>query len=268
MSAADAPSCSTVRQLLTTIKQLKYYHSDAVTPEILDACRGKALIFEIDVAVSSDTSFKYTVANKPYIGHPSQFYDIPGRPFPEQNVTIDEFKQYVLKPENRTLKILFDIKNIEVLGYVIEFAKEVGAGRCLAHAFIREWTKETPEGIETHPHWVAEDMPLAILDEKLTEVGIPLIANCRAFNNEHVAKHGLIDEMARDAKQYKSVAALGLYLKESHNPKLEYLRAFNDAGYYAWINSNNDIAPYEDIRWVGMCDDMDRALLPETSTGG
>jgi hypothetical protein len=42
----------------------------------------------------------------PYIGHSSRFYGIPGNVFPKNNVTLEEFKRFVLKPENPSIKVL------------------------------------------------------------------------------------------------------------------------------------------------------------------
>lgn len=253
------------QELLESTDKLLYFHANDADKETLAQCRGKAMIFEIDVAITSDTSFVHAIAGIPFIGHPSAFYEMPGREFPESNVSLEEFKQFLLEPENKSIKVLLDIKTMHVLPHIVKFAQEIGKDRCFAHAFILDWNQgQQPSNIETEPHWVEEDISLEALDKELQAAGgIPLIANCRGFCNEHVEVHEIIPKMIEDAKRHKSVAALGLYYPESADkPLLKFLRSFNDAGFKAWINANTDLERYKDIRWVGMCDSMEQSLLP------
>jgi hypothetical protein len=251
----------TILELLISREQLPYFHAPDASSETLADCEGKSVILEIDVAMTSDLTFEHAIVNRPYIGHPSPFYEMPHTSFPS-NVSLEKFKQYLLKPGNESIKVLLDIKNKEVIPYILEFAKEVGKDRCMAHAFISDWTRyPQPSEIQIEPHWVDEDLSLEVVDEALQSLEIPLIANCRGFNNDHVEQHKLIQKILEDAKNHKSIAALGLYYAAPETPRLDFLHDFNKAGYKAWINANTDLEEYEGIAWVGMCDNLNRAIL-------
>lgn len=259
----------TIQQLLSSREQLPYFHAPDASSKILEDCQGRSVILEIDVAMTSDLDFEHAIPNSPYIGHPSPFYEMSHTSFPPSNVSLEQFKEYLLKPGNESIKVLLDIKNKEVIPYILEFAKDVGRGRCIAHAFISDWTRyPQPPEIPIEPHWIDEDLSLEVVDEALQSLEIPLIANCRGFSNDHVEQHKLVQKMVEDAIGHKSIAALGLYYAAPETPHLDFLRGFNKAGYKAWINANTNLEVYEDIQWVGMCDDLNQAILLGTDQKG
>jgi hypothetical protein len=252
-------------QLIKQVDQLRYFHAADATAETLAQCEGKSLIFEVDVAITYEESNQYSPPGVPYIGHSPRFYGIPGKVFSKNNVTLEEFKRFVLKPENQSIKVLLDIKNVEVLPHVLEFVQAVGKERCMAHAFILDWTGPPPPNISIRPHWVDEDVSIEAVDKALQTVGIPLIANCRGYNDNFVIENNIIQRMITDAKKYSSIAALGIYYPQPAMPPPDFLRAFNEAGYKGWVNANMDLTKFREIRWVGMSDDLSQALLHDLS---
>lgn len=153
--------------------------------------------------------------------------------------------------------------NREVLPHVLEFVKEVGKERCLAHAFILDWTGPPPPPMPVRVHWVDEDIAIEVIDKALQTVGIPLIANCRGFNDDYVVENNIIERMVADAKKYKSIAGLGIYYSQPAMPPPSFLHAFNLAGYKGWTNANMDLSQFQETHWFGMCDDMSQAILHE-----
>lgn len=102
---SGTPIEPTIWELIKSNDQLRYFHAADATAETLAKCEGKSLIFEIDVAVMGEPGV-------PYIGHSSLFYSLPGKKFPQSNVSLEEFKRFVLKPENQGIKVLLDIKQV------------------------------------------------------------------------------------------------------------------------------------------------------------
>jgi len=233
---------------------LIYYHAPKASVRELQAVDSRNVIFEIDLAWAH-SSFKPQIKeNTPYIGHPEEFYTKMGRPFPEDNVSLDEFKAFVKIHPN--MRVLLDLKDEAVFPYVETFAKEIGKERCIVHAFIKNWT-HIPPNITPEPHWYREDIDLFALDTLLSRLGVPLIANCRGFSDEHVKNHDLITTILEDTKKCKSVIALGLYFPGAPLPLTEYLVRFNTAGYYAWVNGNvQEFAEkIGSVKYIAMQDD-------------
>jgi hypothetical protein len=224
----------------------------------LEKSVGKKIIFEIDLAFAHSAFREELIKESPYIGHPEEFYTRMGRPFPKDNLTCEAFLEFL--EENPSLYVLIDLKDEACFPYLEEFVHKVGASRCLVHAFIKDWTY-VPEGIEREPHWYLEDIDLGRLDALLTKIQVPLIANCRCFNDDNIRRHSLLEKMIEDSKNSQSIICLGLYYKGAAFPEIEFLRAINDAGYYAWINANlkeRDLL-FCSIKYIGMSDEIEDA---------
>lgn len=233
--------------------EILYYHSHTATRKELQAAAKANVIFEIDLAWAHNAFHPNLEKGKPYIGHPEEFYTVLKKPFPAENITLAEFVDF-LKQHPR-IKVLLDIKDQAVFPYLKEFVDAVGAERCIAHAFIKNWTI-VPENVVPEPHWYREDIDLYALNAVLAPLKIPLIANCRGFSDQYVEKMGLVAKMLGDAKKCSCVICLGLYYPSAPTPRIDYLKAFNDAGYRAWVNANLPSIP--GIKTVGMCDDISR----------
>lgn len=236
-----------------TDPQIIYFHSHTATKKELEAAAGVQPTFEIDLAWAHEAFRPNLKKNSPYIGHPEEFYTILGKQFPAENVTLAEFVIYL--KEHPHIKVLLDIKDEAVLPYLEDFVQTIGSDRCIAHAFIKNWTS-IPEGVTPEPHWYREDIELFALNEVMGRLGISLIANCRGFSDQHVEKLGLISKMIEDCKACRSVICLGIYYPGAPLPKVDFLKTFNEAGYYAWVNANLESAP--GLKTVGMCDDLSR----------
>lgn len=217
------------------------------------------LIFEIDLAYARTAFRKEIRASQPYIGHPEAFYTIMERPFPEENVSLEEFLSFVL--DHPRMKVLIDLKSIDALPFLEKMVHQIGKDRCLVHAFIKDWTIY-PEGIEKEPHWIEEDIDLEILDRALTNLNIPLIANCRGFSDVHVKENGLIDKILQDSQACSSIISCGLYYPGAILPDLTLLSKIQNGGYYPWINGN--LLSEEELkknRYIAMCDTIEKAAL-------
>ncbi len=234
---------------------LVYFHSHTVYSKQLEEACSLHPIFEIDLAWAHAAFHPSIINGKPYIGHPEEFYTKLGKPFPVANVSLEEFQDFL--KNNPAVKVLIDIKDEATFPYLKEFVKAVGAERCIVHAFIKDWTL-VPSEIPVDPHWYREDIDLEALDKLLTSLGIPLVANCRGFSDEHVEANHLISKMGEDAKKYKSIVCLGLYYPGAPLPKTALLESINEAGYYAWINGN--VEGYREkighVKHIAMSDEM------------
>lgn len=236
-----------------TDPQIVYFHSHTATKQELEAAVGVQPIFEIDLAWAHNAFQTTLKKDSPYIGHPEEFYTQLGKKFPSENVTLAQFVAFF--KQHPHIKVLLDIKDAAVLPYLEEFVHTVGANRCIAHAFIKNWT-HVPVGVTPEPHWYREDIELSALNEVLGRLGVSLIANCRGFSDQHVEKLGLVSQMLEDCTTCSNVVSLGIYYPGAPLPKVDFLKAFNEAGYYAWINANLESPP--GLKTVGMCDDLSR----------
>ena len=234
---------------------LTYFHSHSATPEELEASRSISPIFEIDLAWAQEQFHPSIVGSTPYIGHPKEFYTEMGNSFPSRNVKLEEFQLFM--KNNPSLKVLIDVKDERVFPYLSELIKTVGAKRCIVHAFIKGWTL-IPKNIEEEPHWYREDVDLSKLDPILVKHGVPLIANCRGFSDEHVEKKKLLARMLKDSRKYKSVVSLGFYYPEAPLPNVELLKAINQNGFFAWVNGNvpNFLEKVGSLKYIAMSDDL------------
>lgn len=218
---------------------LVYYHSHITSPEHLEKAEQTCPLFEIDLAWAHSTFIDSIPCGSPFIGHPEEFYTKMGHEFPSENVTLDQFQSFMTT--HTDVKLLIDIKDDTT--YMASNALEVlilsvGAPRCIVHAFIHQWTM-LPEGSLPEPHTYREDVNLHALDQKLTALGVPLIANCRGFSIENVEANNIVETMINDALLCESIVSLGIYLPAgSPAPDVRLLRAINNAGYYAWVNGN------------------------------
>lgn len=236
--------------------QLIYFHSHTATPEELLAASIQRPVFEIDLAWAHSAFHPLIVKDMPYIGHPEECYTVLKNPFPEKNVSLQEFQQFL--KSHPSLKVLIDIKDESVFPYLDLFVREVGSERCIVHACIKNWTV-IPRGIPIEPHWYREDIDLYSLDEVLSRLNVPCIANCRGFNDAHVQENGLLFKMLEDAKKCKSVVCLGIYYYPGAPlPRKEILEEINREGFYAWVNGNiKDFREkLKNIRYIAMSDDM------------
>lgn len=235
--------------------RVAYYHSHSATWEELEKAAAIDAIFEIDLCFAHSSFHPNVTEGMPYIGHPEEFYTILKKKFPADNVSLDVFQDFLR--EHPSMKVLIDIKDVTVFPYLEKFVNEIGAKRCLAHAFIKNWTI-VPEGTLPGPHWYREDIDLDSVDAFLRKLGVPLIANCRGFSNQHMEEQGVISQIIRDCERCESIIALGIYYPEVSLPKMELLKSFNQAGYYAWVNGNLEgiDESLEQIRHIAMSDEI------------
>ena len=217
--------------------ELIYYHSHTASKEELQEASCLCPIFEIDLAWAHSAFHPSLIAGRPYIGHPEEFYTLMEKPFPAHNVTLQEFQEFL--QENPAVQVLIDIKDATVFPYLEEFVRLVGAHRCIAHAFINNWVV-MPEGFLFEQHWYRENIDLFMLDSFLTRLHVPLIANCQGFHDDHIEGQKILDRMLFDAKKCNSIVALGLYYPGAILPKRELLEAIHHAGYYVWVNGNEE----------------------------
>lgn len=244
-----------------TEKSFAYFHApDAAKSTLLPAiCQNS--IFEIDLAYAYNNFNNSVFKGLPYIGHPEEFYTKLGRPFPYKNMSFDKFCRFIQK--HPSAKILIDLKDEAAFPYLKSLVQQVGSDRCIVHAFIKEWL-HPPDDQPPQPHWYRENIRLAPLNSLLEELGVPLIANCNGFSNEHMEKHDLLQKMLRDAKPCKSILALGIYSSVATKlPKKHYLKQINESGYLAWVNGN--LPDYrektQDIDHIAMCDDLSKCSI-------
>lgn len=234
---------------------LAYFHAPDASRELLNSIANQNLIFEIDLSWAHSSFNSFVKQDHPYIGHPEEFYTKKGQKFPASNVDILEFQTFLL--EHPSIRVLIDIKDETVYPFLKWFMQTVGTKRCIVHAFIKNWT-HIPPNTTISPHWYREDVDLFKLNDILAPLHIPLIANCRGFSDTNVEQNHLITQMIKDSKRCVSVVSLGLYYSGVPLPKIEYLQAFHDAGYYAWVNGN--IPEVEKklgkIRHIAMTDDV------------
>lgn len=243
----------------STTKENKYiyYHSHTATPQELSLASRYCPIFEIDLAWAHTSFHPKVLKNHPYIGHPEEYYTKGGNRFPEGNISLEEFQQFL--KENPSVKVLIDVKDMAAFDYLESFVKAIGSNRCIVHAAIQNW-RIIPSDVSMESHWHREDIELFALDDLLTRLQVPLIANCRGFSDEHVEKNALLQIMINDAKKCKSVIALGFYYPGVPLPKIEYLEKINEAGYFAWVNGNIDDfeKKLRNLRFIAMSDIMER----------
>ena len=242
------------RLLFGRDRSLMYFHTHKASSRELKAVDSLNIAFEIDLAWAHSSFNPHITKDAPYIGHPEEFYTKMGKPFPEDNVSLDEFVSFL--KSHPGVKVLLDIKDEAVFPYVEIFVKAVGKERCIVHAFIKNWTR-VPEGAIVEPHWYREDIDLFALDALLSRLGVPLIANCRGFSDENIKKHDMIAKMLSDSKHCKSVICLGLYYPGVPLPNIEFLKKINAAGYYAWVNGNVEEFSKKigSIKYIAMQDD-------------
>lgn len=236
---------------------LVYFHSHNASPkELAEAAAGR-LIFEIDLAWAHSSFHPLIEKEAPYIGHPEEFYTEMGRSFPEKNVSLIEFQEFLRT--NPSIKVLIDVKDATTFTYLEKFIKKIGVERCIVHAFIKNWTV-VPPGRSLEPHWYREDIDLFALDQILAPLGVPLIANCRGFSDQNIEENGVILKMVEDARMCKSVVCLGLYYPGAPLPDAAFLQSINDAGYYAWVNGN--VNQFQEkigsIKYIAMSDDSEK----------
>lgn len=236
-----------------TWNHLTYFHAPDASHELLDSVANKNLIFEIDLSWAHSTFNSYVREGHPYIGHPEEFYTKLGKPFPSKNIDILEFQNFLIK--NPSIKVLIDIKDEAVYPFLQQFIQAVGPKRCIVHAFVKNWT-HIPPNATTEPHWYREDVDLFALNDILVQLNVPLIANCRGFSDANVKQNNLVSQMIEDSKRCSSILSLGLYYPGVPLPNIQFLHAFNDAGYYAWVNGNipNLEKKLGNIRYVAMAD--------------
>ncbi len=241
--------------------QVIYFHSHTATPTELEAAAiaasKKDIIFEIDLAWATNPFIenKNIRVNQPYIGHPEKFYTELKKPFPSDNVSLEQFKSFL--KNNPSIKVLIDLKDKAVFHYLEEFIKEIGNERCIVHAFIKDWTL-LPNGQNPDPHWANEDIELSTLNGILEQLNVPLIANCRGFNDQHIREHGLVSKIIENAKRCKSIICLGLYYPSAPIPNVDYLHSINAAGFHAWVNANDPqfSEKMDNIRYIAMKDTL------------
>lgn len=233
-------------------KSLIYYHSHTATPKELKMAAMICPVFEIDLAWGHSSFHPSIAKGAPYIGHPEEFYTKMGNPFPADNVTLVEFQNFL--KDYPSVKVLIDVKDEATFPFLKGFIKAVGAERCIVHAFIKNWTI-APELL-----WYHEEIDLFAIDKILSQLGVPLIANCHGFSDEHMEENGLIFKMIQDARRCKSVVSLGLYYPEAPLPNFKFLQLINKAGYYAWVNGNVDQFQEKigEIQYIAMSDDMQK----------
>lgn len=234
---------------------LCYFHAPDVSIRTLNKAACRPCLFAIDLAFAHTSNNPYVKKDSPYIGQSEEFYTEMHHSFPKDNVDLEFFLSFL--EENYFMKVLIHVKDAAVYPILEEFIQKVGPERCMVYAFIKEWNV-LPEGAMIEPHWHREDVELSTLDALLIKYEVPLIANCRAFNDMHVEKNQLIEKMVADAKRYKSVVSLGLYYKDASLPSSSYLKRFNDAGLYAWVNGNIPCLKEKmgNIRYIAVCDHL------------
>lgn len=238
--------------------QITYFHSHTATVKELEAAsKFENIIFEIDLAWASNPFIanRNIRINTPYIGHPEKFYTELNKPFPHDNVSLNEFKAFL--KNHPSIKVLIDLKDKAAFTYLEEFIKEIGCQRCIVHAFIKDWTL-LPHGENPDPHWEQEDIDLTSLNGLLAQLNVPLIANCRGFSDAYVHEQKLIDRITQDAKNHQSIVCIGLYYPKAPLPSIDFLRSINAAGYHAWINANDPqfSEKASTLRYIGMKDTL------------
>ncbi|MCH9608761.1 MAG: hypothetical protein S4CHLAM45_06730 [Chlamydiales bacterium] len=236
--------------------QVTYFHTRTVSCDELELAKSRSPMFEIDVAWGYSPFSKNVIKGMPYIGHPQEYYTELGWEYPENNVSLEQFKNFLINYPS--IQVLIDVKDIAVLPFVEKFVNAVGAKRCTAHAFVKDWV-HIPQGVEQDPHWYCEDIDLFSLDRFFANLAVPLIANCRAFDDAHVEKNGILKRMLVDSQKCESIVALGLYYSpDVQLPKIDFLKRINGAGYAAWVNAN--VEGFEkrigDIKYIAMSDDI------------
>lgn len=238
--------------------QLAYFHAPDASQKLLDSVAKQNVIFEIDLSWAHSSFNTHVREGHPYIGHPEEFYTVKKMPFPSNNIGILEFQTFLMK--HPSIKVLIDIKDETVYPFLQQFIKAVGPERCIVHAFIKNWTR-VPQNTTRSPHWDREDVDVFKLDGILAPLKVPLIANCRGFNDANVEQNDLVAQMLKDSKQCSSVVALGLFYSKTIGvlPEKKFFQAFHDAGYYAWVNG--DIADLDkqlgNIRRIAMTDHVE-----------
>lgn len=234
-----------------------YYHSHTATPQELAQASQLCPIFEIDLAWAHSNFHPKVTKNCPFIGHPESAYTKGSDSFPKDNVSLEEFQQFL--KDHPSVKVLIDVKDEAVFPYLETLIQNIGSHRCLAHAAIKNWVI-LPRDLSKEPHWDQEDIELFALDDLLAKHGVPLIVNCRGFSDEHVERENLLQTIFQDVKKCKSVLAIGFYYPNAPLPKKDYLEKINQEGYLAWVNGN--IQGFEEklrpIKYIAMCDDMEK----------
>lgn len=237
--------------------RLIYFHAHIFSLEDLAVAAAMCPILEIDLAWAHSSFYPSICSGRPYIGHPEEFYTIKGKSFPPATISLEQFECFL--NNYSSVKVLIDIKDEITFSYLEDFVKKVGAERCIVHAFIKNWT-EVPAGMSSEPHWYREDIDLFPLDEILVHLGVPLIANCRGFSDQHVENNKLIVRMLDDASKCKSIVSLGLYYPEAFLPNVKFLKSINSMGYYAWVNGN--VTQFQEklgeIKYIAMSNDIQK----------
>ncbi len=236
-------------------RSLFYYHTPKVTPKELEAAISRRASIEIDIAWAYEAFVDGVEKDQPYIGHPQEFYTVLGKEFPKENVTISyAVNQLKLHPE---VLVVLDCKDTNAISAVASIVGELGAARCLIHAFIKDWTPDCAKyGVTPEPHWYREDIDLGTIGVFCDTAKVPLIANCRGFSDDVVKQEDLVTRMVADAKHYPSIISLGLYYPGAPIPAIEYLQTIHSSGFAPWANGNRYTQPIVDIPVVAMEDDI------------
>ncbi len=242
--------CIWALALHANFNQTLYFHTREITPAVLESVEHHDIIFEIDLCYAHTAFNEHVKAGESYIGHPATFYSEKNHTFPKDTLSVDEFIEYAVS--HPKLRVFIDIKDPLSMSDLERIVTAVGAHRCIAHAFVTEWCFSP----DKKAYWADEMVDLKPLDELLTRLKVPLIANCYAHSDAFVKEHDIISKMVSRAKECKSVIGLGLYYNVLSIPDLSILEKINRAGYLAWINGNDPKIGNipASVRYIAMCD--------------